>query len=506
MEGEWPKAEQLLRKAAGTLPEALVARLFRGVIKSVLHCHQLGILHRDIKTENFLLSADAPDAVQVVKLADFGLSCFYRRGVPETEPVGSPFYMAPEMVTPGCGYGPAADKFSCGVILYHLLTGNFPFPGNTKAEIFHALRHYPAEFASAAFRSVSPAARHLVRRLLEKDPHKRIDAHDVLTHEWMISMIDGSPTVSAPEPEDARPLAVGISPAKLVGPGTCAVSGGAGSSTHEPPSGGPQADCTTPLDADSGAPSSADVGPGSTTGLRRVSAESARPLASARPPAEAAAGPGLAAAGLPDATGLEAASTEAGHLRSRVGDQFVSARVFFLPNGEHTRMRMQYFLDSFRRVEETYQQLLQAPDADSAALYWEDVCLDLKDLNDYLVEHASRGGPFFLGSAPSIAEAATAPSLFRMAANLDAVRHIELLPACEAMGLTRLAAWIAEVLARPAEVCDVACLPPHVYVEMARKLHVKYEGPPSPVVSPSSLRRRPPSSSDSARELTPGRN
>ena len=52
--------------------------------------------------------------------------------------------------------------------------------------------------------------------------------------------------------------------------------------------------------------------------------------------------------------------------------------------------------------------------------------------------------------------------------------------ACEELGLTRLVEWLIEVLERPADVCDVAALPSHVYVALARKLHVRYEGPPTP--------------------------
>ena len=62
----------------------------------------MGVLHRDVKPENFLLSDRTPAAV--VKMADFGLSTFFRRGEPEKEAVGSPFYMAPEMLTKH-GYG-----------------------------------------------------------------------------------------------------------------------------------------------------------------------------------------------------------------------------------------------------------------------------------------------------------------------------------------------------------------------------------------------------------------
>ena len=85
---------------------------------------QMGVLHRDIKPDNFLLSDNSAGAT--VKLADFGLSTFYTRGQLEKEAVGSPYYMAPEMLRSE-GYGPAADVWSCGVILFQFLSRDLPF-------------------------------------------------------------------------------------------------------------------------------------------------------------------------------------------------------------------------------------------------------------------------------------------------------------------------------------------------------------------------------------------
>ena len=94
----------------------------------------MGVLHRDVKPANFLMSQSGPGAT--VKLADFGLSTFYTRGRLEKEAVGSPFYMAPEMVMRGSpGYGPAADIWSCGVILFQFLSRDLPFKVRTGIEL-----------------------------------------------------------------------------------------------------------------------------------------------------------------------------------------------------------------------------------------------------------------------------------------------------------------------------------------------------------------------------------
>ena len=63
---------------------------------------------------------------------------------------------------------------------------------------------------------------------------------------------------------------------------------------------------------------------------------------------------------------------------------------------------------------------------------------------------------------------------------LPALRNLDFLLACEEMGLARLVTWVDEILCRPQDCCDVVALPAHVYVHMARKLHVSYEGPPTP--------------------------
>ena len=99
--------------------ERFAARIFRKMVEVVQHCHVLGIAHRDIKPENFLLSEQGPKGI--VKAADFGLSQFFRPGKMFHSLVGSPYYVAPEVLARN--YGPKIDIWSLGVCAYVLLTG-----------------------------------------------------------------------------------------------------------------------------------------------------------------------------------------------------------------------------------------------------------------------------------------------------------------------------------------------------------------------------------------------
>ena len=171
--------------------------------------------------------------------------------------------------------------------------------------------------------------------------------------------------------------------------------------------------------------------------------------------------------------------------RNLVCNTVASARVFLSPENLRTRVQLHGYLDAFKaRVEDPYTRCMRAAGGDDAAAEWGSMCGGLKELDAYLVSYASRAGPFFLGHEPSLAEAATAPALFRMLATLPVIRDLDLQAACEEMGLARMLQWIQEILARPADCCDVANLTPGEHVALARKVHVRYEGPPSPSDAP----------------------
>ncbi len=165
----------------GHLSERDAAGLMRTIVAVVAHCHSLGVIHRDLKPENFLLASAAPDAP--LKATDFGLSVFYKPGQVFTDIVGSAYYVAPEVLRRS--YGPHADIWSCGVILYILLSGVPPFWGETEQQIFDAILKGDLDLESAPWPAISASAKDCVRRMLTQDPAARATADEVLQHAWM---------------------------------------------------------------------------------------------------------------------------------------------------------------------------------------------------------------------------------------------------------------------------------------------------------------------------------
>ncbi|XP_062233726.1 calcium-dependent protein kinase 26-like [Phragmites australis] len=165
----------------GCFSEHEAAMLFRYLMEVVAHCHCKGIVHRDLKPENILLVSKSPSSP--IKLADFGLATYIQPGRSLSGMVGSPFYIAPEVLSGG--YNEAADVWSAGVILYILLSGIPPFWGKTKSKIFECIRSTELWFPSDPWDRVSDSAKELVTGMLRRDPRQRLTAKQVLEHSWM---------------------------------------------------------------------------------------------------------------------------------------------------------------------------------------------------------------------------------------------------------------------------------------------------------------------------------
>jgi calcium-dependent protein kinase len=167
--------------AKGTFSEAAAAKFFRQMVEMVAHCHNLGVMHRDIKPENFLLSSQTDDADLVA--CDFGLGTFFKPGDEFSILVGSPYYVAPEVLRRK--YSNEADIWSLGVVLYILLCGLPPFWGSSDKEIFMSILRGNIDFSSNPWPSISQEAKNLVRSVLTLDPSGRPTIGELLSHPWL---------------------------------------------------------------------------------------------------------------------------------------------------------------------------------------------------------------------------------------------------------------------------------------------------------------------------------
>nr|CAB3451611.1 unnamed protein product [Digitaria exilis] len=145
---------------------AEIARVIVGVVEA---CHSLGVMHRDLKPENFLLLSrddgeEEEEEASSLKAIDFGLSVFFKPGQVFTDVVGSPYYVAPEVLCKH--YGPEADVWTAGVIIYILLSGVPPFWADTQQGIFDAVLRGAIDFESDPWPAISDGAKDLIRRML----------------------------------------------------------------------------------------------------------------------------------------------------------------------------------------------------------------------------------------------------------------------------------------------------------------------------------------------------
>ena len=177
------------------LSEPVAARVMQQVFSAVSFCHQNSIVHRDLKPENLMLETQVTAVENLnIKLIDFGTSCFYDAAQPMRQKLGTPYYIAPEVL--GNGYSEKCDLWSCGVILYILLSGFPPFPGKTDEEIIRRVRLGKYTFAHAEFDSVSDQAKNFIKRLLVLDPTQRPSAQEALQDPWILTKLVVSDTSS----------------------------------------------------------------------------------------------------------------------------------------------------------------------------------------------------------------------------------------------------------------------------------------------------------------------
>ncbi|KAI3512019.1 hypothetical protein L1887_19182 [Cichorium endivia] len=181
----------------GHYSERKAADLAKTIVSVIEACHSLGVMHRDLKPENFLFVDNREDSL--LKSIDFGLSTYFKPGQVFTDVVGSPYYVAPEVLLKN--YSQEADIWSAGVIIYVLLCGVPPFWAESENDIFEEVLKGKVDFSIDPWPKISESAKDLVKRMLVRDRKKRITAHEVLCHPWI--SVDG---VAPDKPLDSAVL------------------------------------------------------------------------------------------------------------------------------------------------------------------------------------------------------------------------------------------------------------------------------------------------------------
>jgi len=121
-----------------SLSERTAAHIMRQLLSTVVYCHKRNIVHRDLKPENILIvKSDKKDQIDI-KVIDFGTAQAFKSRAKLREFVGSGYYMSPEVI--GESYTEKCDVWSCGVILYILLSGYPPFGGRDGNAILRAIK------------------------------------------------------------------------------------------------------------------------------------------------------------------------------------------------------------------------------------------------------------------------------------------------------------------------------------------------------------------------------
>ncbi|CAN6480001.1 unnamed protein product [Victoria cruziana] len=170
---------------AGRFSEDEARFFFQQLISGVSYCHSMEICHRDLKLENTLLDGSTAPRL---KICDFGYS---KSSVLHSQPktaVGTPAYIAPEVLARREYDGKIADVWSCGVTLYVMLVGAYPFedpedPKNFRKTITRILG---VHYSIPNYVRVSAECRHLLSRIFVANPEKRITIPEIKSHPWFL--------------------------------------------------------------------------------------------------------------------------------------------------------------------------------------------------------------------------------------------------------------------------------------------------------------------------------
>lgn len=173
--------KQLNKKLSNHFSERKTREIVRQILSAVRYCHNHGIVHRDIKLENFLFENTSKNSS--IKMIDFGISQRFQPAEVLYLQTGTPHYIAPEVLDQN--YTAKCDIWSIGVACYLLLTGRLPFDGQDQTEIFTAVRRGKVDYDPDIFMKYSDAAKDFIMRCLKANPDQRMSAEQAQNHPWV---------------------------------------------------------------------------------------------------------------------------------------------------------------------------------------------------------------------------------------------------------------------------------------------------------------------------------
>ncbi|KAG6902185.1 hypothetical protein C0995_003281 [Termitomyces sp. Mi166 len=180
----------------GRLPPAEALAFFKQIIYGLNYAHTFSIIHRDLKPENILIASISPP---LIKIADWGMAAFAHPSLQLDTSCGSPHYASPEIVNGQSYKGNATDIWSCGVILYALLTGRLPFDDKNVRVLLGKVKSGKYDMPTW----IDPLAKDLLEKMLVVDVEKRITMPDILVHPWLHSSQNPAPTAEQLETDRA---------------------------------------------------------------------------------------------------------------------------------------------------------------------------------------------------------------------------------------------------------------------------------------------------------------
>ena len=172
--------QQIIDK--GPFDEKYSAYIMYQLFSAVNYCHKMHIVHRDLKPENILIVSRDKDGYPFIKVGDFGTSKIFEKGKVERKLIGSSYYIAPEVLHKN--YNEKCDLWSCGVIMYILLSARPPFGGRDDNDIMERVATGVYDLESSPFDKLSLNALDLIKKLLTMDVNERINAEQALNHPW----------------------------------------------------------------------------------------------------------------------------------------------------------------------------------------------------------------------------------------------------------------------------------------------------------------------------------